>query len=342
MATERKVGREARIVAVSYWLPETILDNQDLSEEFPEWNVEKIADKTGIHKRHIADPGVTSGDLAFRAGERLIAEYSLDRDTIDFVLFCTQSPDYILPTTACLLQQRLGIPRTAGALDFSLGCSGYVYGLSLAKGLIAAGSARNVLLLTADTYTHFLHPEDKSCRTLFGDGASASLISSASEGWTIGDFVFGTDGSGAEHLIVENGGAKNRSGAGDEVRTSDGGFQKSPDYLYMNGPEVFRFTANTVPPLVREVMARNGMNMESVDLFIFHQANQYMLDVVRKRSGIPQDKFFYSLANTGNTVSSTIPIALKEAWSGGRIDFDCKLLLAGFGVGYSWAGCTLG
>ncbi len=336
------LNRRAAIAAVSFWLPRQTLDNEQLSGRFPEWQVDKITSKTGIRRRHIAGEGETAGDLAFHAAEALFEEYGLSRGDIDFILLCTQSADYILPTTACLLQKRLNIPSSAGALDFNLGCSGYVYGLSLAKGLIGTGAARNVLLLTADTYTRFLHEEDKSCRTLFGDGAAATLISCSSEGWEIGNFVFGTDGGGGPNLMLRNGGSKYPRNTGADERNEAGTFLKNTDYLYMTGPEIFRFTGTVVPALVTDVLERNALSMSGIDWFVFHQANRYMLDMVRQRAGIPADKFLVCLEETGNTVSSTIPIALKTAWSDGRIAPGQKLLLAGFGVGYSWAGCVVG
>ncbi len=334
--------REARLSAISYWLPAETLDNYALSQRFPEWQVDKIAAKTGIKRRHKSAATESAGDLAFCAARALFEDNGIKPERIDFILLCTQSPDYPLPTTACILQKRLGVPSSAGALDFNLGCSGYVYGLSLASGLVASGAARNILLLTADTYTKFLHPEDKSCRTLFGDGATASLVSADGEGWKLGQFVFGTDGGGASHLIVANGGSRNRGMSGEDQRTESGIYVKNPDYLYMNGPEVFRFSTGIVPRLVEDVLAKNGIGRDEIDLFVFHQANKYMLDMIRLRAGIPEEKFLFSLEQTGNTVSSTIPIAIKNAWVEGRISFSDRLLLAGFGVGYSWAGCVVG
>lgn len=221
------------IKAISYYLPEQVLTNEELVKEFPEWSVEKVAAKVGVDSRHIAAKDETAGDMAEKAAKKLFAEYSIDPKSIDFLLLCTQSPDYFLPSTACILQDKLGIPTSAGAFDYNLGCSGCVYGMAIAKGLISAGIAKNVLLLTAETYNKYLHPLDKSNRSIFGDGAAACLISS--EGLAeIGEFVLGTDGNGAENLILKKGGARQPEANGHEEEDDDGHVRRD-DYLYMGG-----------------------------------------------------------------------------------------------------------
>ena len=203
----------AYIKAISYYLPERVVDNKELLREFPEWSVDKVAAKVGVNSRHLAASEETAGDMAEKAARRLFEEYHVHPAEIDFLMLCTQSPDYFLPSTACILQDRLGIPTTAGAFDFNLGCSGCVYGMAMAKGLISAGIARNVLLLTAETYNKYLHPSDKSNRSIFGDGAAACLIST--DGFAeIGDFSLGTDGSGYKHLIVATGAARQKTATG--------------------------------------------------------------------------------------------------------------------------------
>ncbi|MGV8093731.1 MAG: ketoacyl-ACP synthase III [Mangrovibacterium sp.] len=197
------IKTKAYIKAISYYLPEKVLTNEELVREFSEWTVEKVANKVGIDSRHIAAKDETSGDMAERAAQNLFEEWNVKPQSVDFVLLCTQSPDYFLPTTACVLQHRLGISTDSGALDFNLGCSGFVYGLALAKGLVLSSVAKNVLLLTSETYSKHIHPQDKGNRTIFGDAATASLISS--DGFAeIGEFSLGTDGRGAENLIVKN------------------------------------------------------------------------------------------------------------------------------------------
>ena len=328
--------KTAYIKSISYYLPDQILTNEDLVRDFPEWTVEKVAGKLGIDKRHISAQGETAGDMAEKAALNLFAEWQVEPSDIDFVILCTQSPDYFLPTTACILQERLNIPTSAGAFDFNLGCSGYIYGLAISKGLILAGIAKNILLLTAETYSKHIHPKDKGNRTIFGDAASATLISHSGFA-RIGEFVLGTDGKGCNNLVVRTGGMRESNRQNKEKIDENGSFE-SADHLYMNGSEIFSFTQERVPELVKEALSRNGKKDSDISLYVFHQANKYMLDFLRKKMKIEEDKFFYYMSEVGNTVSSTIPIALYEAVKLDKPKGD--IMLAGFGVGYSW-GATL-
>ena len=327
------------IKALSYYLPERIVTNAELLKDFPEWSVDKVTAKVGVTSRHLAADNETAGDLAEKAARRLFEEYGISPSEIDFLLLCTQSPDYFLPSTACLLQHRLGIPVTSGAFDYNLGCSGCIYGLAVAKGLVSAGIARNVLLLTAETYSKYLHPSDKSNRSIFGDGAAACLISTV--GFVeIGDFVCGTDGSGAENLIVKTGASKQRKPTG-IFKEDEEGHTWYDDYLYMNGGAIFNFTLETVPVLVRQLLDKSGSQKEEIDYFIFHQANKFMLNTIRKVCVLPKEKFYVSLENTGNTVSSTVLIGLKDCLLNGTIKAGMQVVVAGFGVGLSWGGTIL-
>ena len=329
----------AYIKAVSYYLPERTVTNEELLREFPEWSVDKVAAKVGVDSRHLAADDETAGDMAEKAARNLFLEYNISPDEIDFLLLCTQSPDYFLPSTACILQHRLGIPTSAGAFDYDLGCSGCVYGLAIAKGLIAAGVARNVLLLTAETYNKYLHPSDKSNRSIFGDGAAACLVST--EGFAgIGDFVLGTDGSGAERLIVKTGGARHKERTGLSVADEEG-HTWHDDYLYMNGGAIFNFTLDVVPTMVDQILEKHNMCKDDIDYYVFHQANKFMLNTIRKVCGISKEKFYVNLSQTGNTVSSTVFIALKECLQSGKIQKGMKVMIAGFGVGLSWGGTVL-
>ena len=329
---------KAYIKALTYALPKKTLTNEQLVEEFPEWSVDKIANKVGIHTRHIADENETAADLAVRAAEKLFAtETNINKNEIDFVLFCTQSPDYFLPTSACLIQDKLGLPTTCGALDFNLGCSGYIYGLSLAKGLIMGGIAKNVLFLTGETYTKHLHPKDKGNRTIFGDAGSATLIST--EGFAeIGNFSLGTDGKGAENLIVKTGAFRHKSSLND-LKFDEKANPIASDYLFMNGSEIFNFTIDVVPSLVSDTLNKNKLSKETIDGFVFHQANAFMLNFLRKKLKIEEEQFHYYMSEVGNSVSATIPIVLCEKLKENKLKGN--LLLAGFGVGYSWGGCIL-
>ena len=329
---------KAYIKALTYTLPNKALTNEQLVEEFPEWSVDKIANKVGIHTRHIADENETAADLAVRAAKKLFAtETNIDKNKIDFVLFCTQSPDYFLPTSACLIQDKLGLPTTCGALDFNLGCSGYIYGLSLAKGLIMGGIAKNVLFLTGETYTKHLHPKDKGNRTIFGDAGSATLIST--EGFAeIGNFSLGTDGKGAENLIVKTGAFRHKNTMND-LSFDEKANPTSSDYLFMNGSEIFNFTIDIIPTLIKDILDKNELFKKDIDGYVFHQANAFMLNFLRKKLKIEEEKFHYYMSEVGNTVSATIPIVLCEKLKENKLKGN--ILLAGFGVGYSWGGNIL-
>ena len=328
---------KAYIKAISYYLPEQIVTNEDLVKDFPEWTIDKVASKIGINERHIAKENETASDLATQAAEKLFSEHNIDRSSIDFILLCTQSPDYFLPTSACLIQNRLGLSTSCGALDFNLGCSGFVYGLSLAKGLIAGGIAKNILLLTAETYSKHIHPKDKGNRTIFGDASAATLITTDGS-LSIENFSLGTDGRGAENLIVRKGGMCQPEALHD-LSFDEGMNPISSDYLFMNGSEIFNFTLEAVPLMVEDALIKNSILKENIDLFVFHQANKYMLNFLRKKLKIEEEKFYYYLENVGNTVSSTIPIALYEAQKEGKLQGN--VLIAGFGVGYSWGATVL-
>lgn len=330
---------DAYIKAVSCYLPEKVVTNDELAEIFPEWDAEKVSKKTGIVNRHISAQEETATDMAFCAAQKLFAENPNLKESVDFLLFCTQSADYKLPTSACILQERLELPTSVGAIDYNLGCSGFVYGLALAKGLLIGHIASNILLLTAESYSKYLHPKDKGCMTIFGDGAAATII--AGDGFAkIGEFVMGTDGKGEENLIVKTGGARFPQPQYNEERDVNG-YYKASDYLYMNGPEIFNFTLDAVPSLIEDCVVKNNMSKDDIDYYVLHQANKYMLDTIRKVCGIPKEKFYVNLVNTGNTVSASIPIALKEAIDTGMIRESNSVIIAGFGVGYSYGACLL-
>jgi len=330
---------QAFLKAIDYYLPQNVVTNADLAIEFPEWSSEKITSKVGIEERHIASENETALDMAVNAAEKLFNQGLVKKENIDFILFCTQSPDYKLPTSACIIQDKLGLPTSVGALDYNLGCSGYVYGLSLAKGLIVGGIANNVLLLTGETYSKYLLPSDKGNRTIFGDAATASVISNTGSA-KIGNFSFGTDGSGANDLIIKTGASRNPEKE-NQTSIDENDNIISPDYLYMNGSNIFSFTLKSVPSLVNNVINKNFIKEKDIDYYVFHQANKYMLDFLKKKLKIEDHKFYEGLAKVGNTVSNTVPIALKELMSENKLQKNEKILLAGFGVGLRWAGCMI-
>lgn len=327
------------IKAIAYNLPEKVLTNDKIAEEFPEWTVEKIDKKIGIKQRHVTEDGETASDLAVGAAEKLFAENNYDRSQIDYLIFVTQSPDYHLPTTACTIQTRLGLPQRLTAIDVNLGCNGFVAGLSLAKAVIMAGLAKNVLLLTGETYSKYMHERDKSNRTIFGDGAAATLVST--EGIAeVGEFVIGTDGNGAENLIVKTGGARHPQPAGD-LKFDEFGNPRSSDNLYMDGPAILNYSLDSIPQLVADVLEKNNVTMDDIDLHVYHQANTFLANLERRKLRIPEEKYYCNITNVGNTVSSTIPIGLRMAMEDGRLKQGMKVLSVAQGLGYTWGGMVL-
>ena len=336
-------SQKAYIKGIASHLPDRRLTNENLADLYPDWNVEKIFDKTGISVRAVAAPDETAGDLAFQAAERLFEKGVCKREEVEFLMLCTQSPDYFLPTTACILQHRLGLPTTCGALDFNLGCSGYIYGLAMLKGMIESGIIKNALLLTSETYTKYIHPSDRGVRTIFGDGAAATFVSSVeSYDELLGPFVFGTDGSGAEELIVRAGGHRMPLDCPLEPAS-----QCSPDAtpsaenLYMGGPEIFNFTLKAVPATVRDLLEKTGRHLDEIDYYVFHQANKFILDRLRKKIKISEEKFCINNQDYANTVSSTIPMALEIELDKGTLKKGHSVMLVGFGVGLSWGAALM-
>jgi 3-oxoacyl-[acyl-carrier-protein] synthase-3 len=324
----------ASIGPIAIYLPETIEDIDRLVAEFPKWNLDLIYAKTGIRARHIAAPDQCASDLGVAAAQRLFSQYHIDRRSVDFLLFCTQTPDYRLPTTACLIQDRLGLPTSVGALDFNLGCSGFVYGLAMADGLIRSGAARRVLLITAETYSKYIDPTDRSLRTIFGDGAAATLIEAAREP-SLGPFVFGTDGRGGNALMVTEGGARPKATA---LRPRKR--KRWPSSLFMDGPELVKFTLDVVPPLVDRLLANARWSRQQVDMYLMHQATSFLLEHLRTRLALDEEHLPEALREYGNTVSSTLPILMHDLRASGRLRPGKHTLLVGFGVGFSWAGCA--
>ncbi|MDO5554525.1 MAG: ketoacyl-ACP synthase III [Planctomycetia bacterium] len=336
----------AKISAISCYLPTEQLRNEELARVFSGWTPEKITRKLGIESRPIAAPGETAVDMAEKAGNALFDAGYANRDEIDFVVLCTQSPDYFLPTSACLLQNRLGLPQRCGAFDINLGCSGYIYGLGVCKGLLEAGLAKRILFITSETYSKYINKFDRASRPLFGDGAAASLLvadmeQSESEHW-MGNFEFGTDGAGADLLMVPAGAHRLPSSeATAEVRPDAFGSFRSKDNLFMNGPGIFTFSIDRIPPLIDRYRKLCQQRNMTIDRYVFHQANRYMLDRLQVMCELDPAVYYNQMKNRGNTVSSSIPIALVDAMNDGFLKPGLLTLLVGFGVGLSWGGCLI-
>jgi 3-oxoacyl-[acyl-carrier-protein] synthase-3 len=331
----------AGIRAIEYYLPETRVTNAALADGHPTWTPEKLRRMVGIEERRVAAADECASDLAAKAADQLFESGAADRDTVDFLIFCTEAPDYFLPASACVLQDRLRLPTSCGSFDISLGCSGYVYGLGVAKGLIETGQAQNVLFLTGDTLSKFMNPRDLSVRSLCGDAGTATFVTAHdARGMLGGPFAYGTDGSGAKHLMVPTGGLRERFDANAPTETDSSGNERTKNDFYMNGPEIFAFSLRRVPPMVDNVLAKAGLRREDVDLFVMHQASGYMLSHLRGKMGVASERFVIDMADCGNTASSSIPIALRRALERGALRPGMNVMLVGFGVGYSW-GATL-
>ena len=326
--------KHAAIGPISVHFPERVETNDDLQAEHPAWNMDLIYEKTGIAARHIATEDEFASDLGVQAAENLFTEHGIDRASIDFLLFCTQTPDYPLPTTACLMQQRLGLPTSCGALDFNLGCSGYVYGLALANGLIQSGAASRILLITAETYSKYIDKGDRSLRTIFGDGAAATLIESHDQP-SLSSFKFGTDGSGADMLMLTEGG----------IRCGPESLQPRHRHrwksnLYMDGPSLINFTVEEIPRLIDNVLTTADLDPDQVDLYLMHQATFKMLDQLRRRLKLDEQRVPIRMESYGNTVSSTLPVLIWQLRNEKVLDPARVNLLIGFGVGLSLAACS--
>jgi len=313
--------------SIAMALPSRTLSNDEVASAIGTWSAEQIETKTGIRQRHTADASECASDLATAAAQKLLGSWDGSVSDIGLLLFVTQCPDHYLPASACIIQERLRLPTSVAAFDINQGCSGFVYGLAIAHSWLEAGLASKALLLTGDTYTRLLAPDDRGTRPLFGDGATATLLTHRDGAAGVGGFVFGTDGAGASRLIVPTGGFR---------QPCDGATHPQP-LLHMDGPAVFSFTLDAVPAAVEACLERSGCTLDDVDLFVLHQANKFMVEHLVDKCGIPREKAPLCMAEVGNTVSSTIPMALHELARTGRLAGARRLMFVGFGVGYSWA-----
>jgi 3-oxoacyl-[acyl-carrier-protein] synthase-3 len=315
------------IEAIEYYLPVNTEDGSALEKDNPDWRMKDIEQKTGVRVRYISDPEQTAVDMAVLAAEKLFSS-GAQKEDIDSLILVTQSPDYALPTSACIIQDRLGIKKSCMAFDINLGCSGFIYGLAVAGALIETGLAKKGLVICSETYTKYIDRSDRACRPIFSDGASAVLLS-AGECDVLGPFEIGTDGSGFCDLIILGSGARDINAVQQKGK------------LFMDGAKLFMFTMDMVPKCVTALLEKSGKTINDIDLFIFHQASKLVLDNIVRRLDIPEEKVFRNYQMIGNTVSASIPIALKDAVIDKKIKKGDLLMLVGFGVGYSWGGCLI-
>lgn len=331
--------RGIKVSGIEFQLGSLLESNHEMLAENPSWDLDAIERATGITCRRLARVEECASDLAVEAAEKLFAKGTVRREEIDALIVCTQSPDYLLPTTACIIQDRLGLSTTTASFDMNLGCSGYVYGLAVASSMIKSGLASKLLLLNADTYSKFVSKTDRTCRPIFADGAAASLVESTDGEDTVGPFDLGTNGRGSEKLILHGSGTRNTLSVKNADKTTARNSKIS--FLKMNGADVLMFTMNTVPKTVEALLKKAGVTKEQVDLYIFHQASRSVLDNIARHLNLPNEKVFRGFSEIGNTISASIPIAIKQAEEQGYLLPGQKVMLVGFGVGYSWGSCLL-
>ncbi len=325
----------AGISVIKYHLPENEVRNEELARENPDWNMPKIETKAGVYSRRVSGPDETALDLACKACEELFSNGS-DPDEIDGIIFCTQSPDYIMPSNAFLLHNRFNFRNNILAYDYNLACSGYIYGLAMASSFISAGLARKILLVNADTYSKYINNRDRSARVVFGDGAAVSIISADSSSGKIIDFEFETIGSGHDKFMIPAGGIRNPKNEKTSVIYKDrNNNYRSDNDILMDGYAIWNFVNNDVPPVVRRLLKKNSLTTEDIDLYIFHQASKLTLDSLTSSLGLPDEKVYRNIDHLGNTVSASVPIALADVIGMPGIKKNSKVLLAGFGVGLS-------
>jgi 3-oxoacyl-[acyl-carrier-protein] synthase-3 len=327
------------ISKIEYYLPETILTSEDLANKFNK-DPEVLFKNTGIKKRHVRNLNQIGSDLGFEAAKKLLDNFPEYYSKIDFVIFCTEGLDYKAPTTSSTLHYKLGLKEDCGCIDMPMGCAGYIYGLSLADALIKSENASCVLFIAADIPTSVIHSEDFDMRVLFGDAGTATIIEKKETGG-FGKFVFGNDGSGANNLLVERGSTRSPIDIDyiNEYVEEPGNLAHGR--MYMNGLEITRFSLAKVPDLLNKILQKNNILFDEIDLFVFHQASSIILNALKRKCKIPDSKFYVFLEEVGNTVSCSIPIALYHAELEGKLIRGNRVMLLGFGVGYSWGGTIL-
>ena len=313
-----------RLRGVACALPARRIENNDFVARLGEKAVNDVTALTGVSTRYWADSAETSGDLCFAAAERLLQRLDWSRDSVDALIFVSQTPDQRMPATSCSLHGRLGLALHCQAFDVSLGCSGYVYGVWLAAAMIAAG-CRRVVLMAGDTSSRLIDPADRSTALLFGDAGSASALERDESAPPL-QFVLGSDGAGAAHIAMAGGGFRPASG---------------DDYLRMDGAAVFGFTLAAVPAMIRELLENAGRTVADIDLFALHQANRFILRQISRKLAIPPDRMPVNIDRFGNTSSASIPLLLCTESASRLTAGPTEVLLAGFGVGLSWGAALL-
>ena len=324
------------IEGVEFFLGQNSVSNSQLQEENPSWDMSKTLERSGVKSRPVAIPGTTALDLAYEAANKLLNQLKCPSSEIDALIFCTQTPDYVLPPNSSLLHGRLNLASDVMAFDISHACSGFIYGLGIARSLVASGTAKKVLLITADTYSKLIHPADRSIRPLFGDGAAATIVSSDNLVMTIKDMSFGTAGNKADRFIVEAGGAKNKLTVDENITPDRSGRIHSSNHISMDGLGLLSYFNNVVPESVLEILKKNNKSISDISLFVFHQASRLALEGIARSLKIPDEKMIIDMEETGNLVSSSIPVLLSRLLKSDAFTRGEPVVLCGFGVGLSW------
>jgi len=307
-----------QITNIEFTLGNKIETIEDLGKYNPDWIIDKLKDKTGIESRPVLGQGENEKSLVLDACKKLFKK--IDKDDVDGIIHVSQSAFSRLPTSACIIQDEIGLPKNLMAFDLIQGCSGFVYGLSAAVSMIKQCNLKKVLIICADTYTKYIPTNDRTNRPIFADGAAAAIVEDNDSG-IIGPFSFFTDGSGGSLLTLNS--------------------IEGKEELFMDGKEVLKFSIREVPKVVNNLLEKANLNKNDIDLFIFHQASAVILRRLKIKLDIPDEKWFQNIKDIGNTVSATIPIAIKQAKDAGLYKPKMKIMLMGFGVGLSIAGCIL-
>lgn len=327
MNTIRPIG----IVGYGKYVPERILTNADL-EQMVETNDEWIVSRTGIRERHIAAPEQATSDLAYEAAVRALKTAGMTAEELELIIVATVTPDTLFPSTACILQDKLGA-KNAAAFDLSAACSGFVYGMATANGMLQTGMYNNALVIGADTLSRITDYTDRNTCVLFGDGAGAVVLGEVSEGRGFLSFDLGAEGSGGSLLKLEAGGSRQPASA-ETV-------QEKKHFIYMNGREVFKFAVRVMGTATEEVLRKAGKGKEDIDLFVPHQANIRIIQSAMQRLDLPEEKCIINVDKYANTSAASIPLALVEAAEEGRMKEGDTILLVGFGGGLTWGASVL-
>ncbi|PLX14211.1 MAG: 3-oxoacyl-ACP synthase [Marinilabiliales bacterium] len=329
----------SKIDGIGLFFPENVYTNSDLQNDFPNLKVKDLTRLTGVESRHIASKNETSVDMGIHAAENLISKINIDKNSIDYLIFCSAGGDYITPASACIVHEKLGLQSNCGSVDINQGCTGFVHGYNLANGLISSGTAKSVLLITSEAISKTVHSKDKGNKAIFGDAAAATLISSSNKKHILSNFIFGTDGSKYDQIIIKHGRERYPLDEfAEDDFIDDMGTQRNHSKIYMNGSEVFNFSINKAPELIDNMLSDAFLKIDEIDHFVFHQSNRILLETLGKKLRIPEEKIVFELHENGNTVSSSIPIALIKSVEKGKLKEGDKVLVAAFGVGFSWGG----